>query len=76
MFIEFETLSGHTTLNVRHIVQIKKSDIGDHALLILVNGEKVEVNPPYQDVCEQLARAIEIRQQQRLSTQEVKKSPA
>ena len=41
-------------LNIRHIVQV-----GDHALLILVNGENVEVNPSYEKACASIKRLVE-----------------
>jgi len=59
MFIEFETASGRTTLNVRQIVQVTKSKIGDHTLLILANGKEVEVNPPYEEVCDSIERVVQ-----------------
>jgi len=52
MFIEFETGSGRTLLNVRHIVQVKRfQDLSDAITeIILANGGVVTVAGSYQDV--------------------------
>ena len=55
-FIEFETVSGKTTLNVRHIVQIVKSKTGNDTELILATGGTVLVKPPYEEVCDSVER--------------------
>ena len=54
MFIEFETGSGRTLLNVRHIVQVKRfQDLSDAITeIILANGGVVTVAGSYQDVCD------------------------
>ena len=54
MFIEFETGSGRTLLNVRHIVQVKRfQDLSDATTeIILANGGVVTVAGSYQDVCD------------------------
>jgi hypothetical protein len=40
-------------------VQVTKSKIGDHTLLLLANGKEVEVNPPYQEVSDSIERLVE-----------------
>ena len=49
MFIEFETGSGRTLLNVRHIVQVKRfQDLSDAITeIILANGGVVTVAGSY-----------------------------
>ena len=60
MFIEFETDSGHTMLSVRHIVQVKKSKLGDSQTeIILANGGLITVGGSYEDVCDSITRMVE-----------------
>ena len=61
MFIEFETGSGRTLLNVRHIVQVKRfQDLSDAITeIILANGGVVTVAGSYQDVCDSIERLVE-----------------
>src|SRR5262245_34990390 len=59
MFIEFETSSGATLLNVRHIMQVKRShgplDITE---IIFANLERGHPGT-YQEVCDSLERLVE-----------------
>jgi hypothetical protein len=51
MFIEFETSSGATLLNVRHIMQVKRSHgRTDITEIIFANGGSVDVFGTYQEV--------------------------
>jgi uncharacterized protein YlzI (FlbEa/FlbD family) len=61
MFIEFETYleAGRTMLNVRHIVQIEKSNTGNDTMLILANGGSLLVKASYQEVCDSVERLVE-----------------
>jgi len=61
MFIEFETYSEacRTMLNVRHIVQIEKSNTGNGTMLILANGGSLLVKASYQEVCDSVERLVE-----------------
>jgi hypothetical protein len=56
MFIEFETPSGRTMLNVRHIMQVKPS--GSLTEIIFANGGSVNVKQTYEDVCDQIGRLV------------------
>ena len=46
-------------LNVRHIVQIEKSNTGNDTMLILANGGSVLVKASYQEVCDSVERLVE-----------------
>jgi hypothetical protein len=60
MFIEFETSSGATLLNVRHIMQVKRSHgRTDTTEIIFANGGSVDVLGTYQEVCDSLERLVE-----------------
>jgi hypothetical protein len=60
MFIEFETSSGATLLNVRHIMQVKRSHgRTDITEIIFANGGSVDVLGTYQEVCDSLERLVE-----------------
>jgi|AmaraimetP72IA01_FD_contig_31_2832810_length_390_multi_7_in_0_out_0_2 uncharacterized protein YlzI (FlbEa/FlbD family) len=54
MFIEFQTASGRTLLNVRHIVQVTRT--GTNTEIVLVNGGVINVTASYQDVYDSIER--------------------
>ena len=58
MFIEFQTATGRTSLNVRHIVQLTRARSDSETEIVLVNGGLITVRAPYQDACDSTERLV------------------